>query len=858
MVAFFSSCTKSIEEKSNEAAQLYIIAQSYVEQKNYHKAEAMLNHAIELNIEQRRDSALGANYLLLADVRRALGQYDSVNVHFKSALEHVRFIANRDLERKIKLASAKFHFAMGDYLTSMRLATEVSTSGKLFGNSEDVEAALMIEAEASHRIKKYDNELRILNDHLVKMEHIDGTQSKINIYKLLMSAYALANRVDEARKIFSIWKTLADSTNDNQSLALAYKTWGTIQEKLNRPESAFSAYAAALSNMDKQTDKKLQAGILSSLGYLAYSSRQYDDARRYFYDALNAAKGMSNIVQEQILKLILLACDWKIGGSKNSLLTTELLERCTSIQKVCNDIGFRIGEATAYYLRAIIIEPTDTSNSSFQFYERAVSLYRQTYQPFDDESEEANIIKSFLSGEKSDWYEPLLRYYCNQGQIKDAFDLSQEKNLRDIRRYFSQLTINKTNTTTNKLLKALQWKYMELRLLERDIIDEISKCKEADFERIQLLNKLIPERISESKLMMMELASQNSNFRWLLESRSPQLREIQDSLKENHSLIEFIPSSNMLFSLAISRDTVVISKITVDHQRLLSSIKEYNTLIGDSRLSDNTAFFAETPKINRINELSSILGKMLFEPILPFIVKATTLYIVPPNEFEWLPFHTLQLGGMPVIERWNISYLPLTAVLLFHGKAEGIIQNITGVGFSAYSNWDVEYELKDIRSFYDSTRMFFNKDAILDNFKNKSFDLLHLAAQFRLDKDVPNNSHFIFSDGRTEYGIREVPLGDIFQIKSPKAFVVSNITPTAGEFYRYAPLAFLSTGTPTIISTMWQGDRKAKRYFGEVFYTSLINRVPVPQAYHKTINALIKKEEFNRRYRWGLFYRFGK
>lgn len=106
--------------------------------------------------------------------------------------------------------------------------------------------------------------------------------------------------------------------------------------------------------------------------------------------------------------------------------------------------------------------------------------------------------------------------------------------------------------------------------------------------------------------------------------------------------------------------------------------------------------------------------------------------------------------------------------------------------------------------------------------------------------------------------MNEVPLGNIYQIKCPKAFVGSNITPTAGEFYRYAPLAFLSAGTPTVIATMWQGDRKAKKYFGEVFYTSLKNSVPVSQAYNNAVNALIKKEEFNRRYRWGLFYRFGK
>ncbi|MDI6767188.1 MAG: CHAT domain-containing protein [Bacteroidota bacterium] len=858
IVIFFSSCSKNNEGESHEADRLCTSAQSYVEQKKYQKAEEALNRAIEINIEQRRDSALGANYLLLANIRRFLGLYDSVDSHFTSALERVRFIANRDIELKIKLASAEFHYALGDYSTAKKFASEVTTSGRLFGCWEAVETALMIEAKASHQIKKYDNEIRILSELLVRAEQIDDTQSKINIYRLFVSAYASADRLSEAREIFSKWKTLANATGDNQSLALAYKTWGNIKAKFNEPESAFTAYSVALSHMDKQTDKKLQVDILSSLGYLAYNSRQYDDAHRYFYDALNAAKGTSNVLQEQLLQLILTTCDWKIGGSKNSSLTTELLERCRSIQTASKEVGFRIGEAAALYLHAKMIEPNDTSNNRFRFYEQALRLFRQTYEPFEDESMEANIIKSFFAGERSDWYEPLLKHYCNRGQTKEAFDLSQEKNLQDIKRYFSQLTINTTNASTNKLIEILQWKHKELRLLERDIIKEISKCKDADFERIQLLDKILPERMSETTSMMIELASRNANLRWLFESRPARLRQIQDSLKENSSIIEFIPTSDMLFGLVIKKDTVLISKIAVDRHRLLSSIEEYKRLIGDSRLSDNITQSTEILKINRINELSSMLGKILIEPVLPLIDKATTLYLVPPNEFGWLPFHTLQLRGMPLIEQWNISYLPTAAALLFFKKTETSIQNVTCIGFSGYTNWDVEYELRDVRSFYDSTRMLFNEDAIIKNLKNGSYDLLHFAVQFTLDVDVPNNSGFIFSDGRTAYGMNEVQLGDVFQIKTHQALVVSNITPTAGEFYRYAPLAFLSMGTPTIIATMWQGDRKAKRYFGEVFYTSLKNGIPTSQAYHNAVNALIKKEEYSRQHRWGLFYRFGK
>ena len=71
-------------------------------------------------------------------------------------------------------------------------------------------------------------------------------------------------------------------------------------------------------------------------------------------------------------------------------------------------------------------------------------------------------------------------------------------------------------------------------------------------------------------------------------------------------------------------------------------------------------------------------------------------------------------------------------------------------------------------------------------------------------------------------------------------------------------LAFLANGTPTVITTMWQGERKGKKYFGEIFYTGIQTGTPSPKAYHEAMVALTKKPEFEEPDKWGLFYRFGK
>jgi CHAT domain-containing protein len=234
------------------------------------------------------------------------------------------------------------------------------------------------------------------------------------------------------------------------------------------------------------------------------------------------------------------------------------------------------------------------------------------------------------------------------------------------------------------------------------------------------------------------------------------------------------------------------------------------------------------------------------------------LYLVPSEEFSWLPFHTLEVDGTPIIDRCSINYLPAAAVLLFSQKKESIVRNIIGIGNPGKTDWDVEYELKDIRSFFDSARMVFEESSLLSYLDTVSYDLLHFAVEFDLDYRVPDNSVMVFADVKKLYGGERIPLGEALKIAPPMALVFSNISPIAGGFYRYAPLAFLANGTPTVISTMWQGDRKAKKYFGEMFYTSLKAGLPASQAYHDAIIALMKRSEFSSLHRWGLVYRFGR
>ena len=196
--------------------------------------------------------------------------------------------------------------------------------------------------------------------------------------------------------------------------------------------------------------------------------------------------------------------------------------------------------------------------------------------------------------------------------------------------------------------------------------------------------------------------------------------------------------------------------------------------------------------------------------------------------------------------------------MLFAPRQEVPVKYVVGLGHPGKTSWDVEYELKDIRSFYKKAKMLFDTSATMEHCASLKYDILHIAADYLFDRDVPDNSSMLLSDGATPDGLRQVSLGEILALRAPQTLIFSNISPVPGGLARYAPLAFLANGSQTVITTMWQGERRVKRYFGEVFYTSVMAGVPSAEAYDKAMIALARKDEFSALYRWGLYYRFGR
>jgi CHAT domain-containing protein len=649
-----------------------------------------------------------------------------------------------------------------------------------------------------------------------------------------------------------------EQDNDSKGLLCVYTRWGELYYRGGNPDSALRLFSQGMMYLDKETESSLKIRFLSDLGLVAYFTKHYDNARMYFLDALSSARDAGYKSVKPALEGILIACDWKYSDPLLRRYMKDFLGRASALATECEYEGNKYGEMFGLALKVRLIEEGKDTSEVLPTFERLHTVYNSLYDMDDKEKIEAKVLRLFLNGELYAGNTGLLQYSVEQGDNSRVFELIEEQNVFDINRFFARLTITTRDETVNSAISAYQNHYRTIEMIRNDIEMENQKGKNSNQDRISSLQHLYSEEAARLKESAQNIRYTNQNFGWLFNPNTPSLSAIRDSLREDEAVTEYFHIRDTLLSMIIRKDTLYVVKGSKSASRTLDFVTEYNRLIGDSRLASYPARGQSAASAFRIDELSRLIGDALLTPLDSYLNGVKHLFIIPSLEYGMLPYHTLRLDNNYLSEEYIIHYLPTTAVLLMSQQDTGIIRQVTAVGYSGSTDWDNEYELRDIRSFFEDAGMIFNQDATLSAIENTTSDVLHLGAEFKLDTDYPNNTTCVLASGKSLSAYEYIPVGKMLKIPNPQVLILSNISAESGMLNRYVPLVFLANGTPTVIATMWRGDSKMNRAFGEVLYTALKEGNRVADSYHNAMRQLIGQPEFEKPYRWGMYYYFGR
>jgi CHAT domain-containing protein len=264
--------------------------------------------------------------------------------------------------------------------------------------------------------------------------------------------------------------------------------------------------------------------------------------------------------------------------------------------------------------------------------------------------------------------------------------------------------------------------------------------------------------------------------------------------------------------------------------------------------------------MTRFATLSTQLYDYLLRPV-DGLLERNLLIIVSP-EFENFPFHAIERQGRDgtvqyVVEFTSVDYLPSLSALRFKGASSQRFEQVVALGNPTGKNWSIDYELRDIRSFFKEATILISMDATWDNLKSAEADLLQLSTDFVMSEGTSVLGMVSFAKPQTPEDVSKVPFEKLLELRAPSLIVLSNQYGQGFGLTSAHAMVLRINGTPDVFLNAWFSDRKTSKFFSEFFYTHLANGLAPGDAYRQALLNLIRTRDVNHPHSWGQFFHFG-
>jgi hypothetical protein len=335
--------------------------------------------------------------------------------------------------------------------------------------------------------------------------------------------------------------------------------------------------------------------------------------------------------------------------------------------------------------------------------------------------------------------------------------------------------------------------------------------------------------------------------------------DVQRQLSQGTAFLRPVVTNRSLYLFAMTNTKATLQVSAISQDQLHSLIEAY----GDT--ARQLVALADSPAVQRkpleqhLQDLISRLYAVMIRPVEGTLEGVTRVLVQPDDELVGFPFHALRRSPRSpyCIEQFDISYLPTLSMLKYRPPPFTPAHDIVALGHPGTTSWDVEYELRDIRAFYKDARLYFGNQASLPSLRREHGDVLHLALDLRFSAEAPGNSITLLSDGVTPGTTRDVLWSDFLSTPAFQTVIVSNLRADSTHPDSFLPAIFLVNGSSSVILNMRPASRKAKKFFGEIFYTTLLAGKSSEEGYRQAMLEMIKNKDYASPFNWGPFLRWG-
>jgi tetratricopeptide (TPR) repeat protein len=832
--------------------------------RSYLRSKPLLEKAVRLLDEQPTSTLQLEAYSSLVGTQIGLGEFSSAVGRIEAARKLAKKLADFRAEAGLAVAEGDLFAAVGDLSKSI---SAYATAKQLSATFGDHDRALNVDLRAARTL--------LWNGRVLEAD--EAYQSLLQSEQSNNTPAIRAETLLGVGRVFRLRNQLVESTN---SLAQALERadpsdqpilrsrilheLGLVQLSRQAVTVAIEHYRDGVNVLRRARERRdYEVLLLFRIGEAYTRLGRSGDAQKYFTDAMDIAKILGDRVAENYLLLWIVKANYaSMTPVQRKQSIPRLLQSYEQIAKHFQECGHRTGEGLAYYEFGVALQQAGELERARDAFQNAVRVQALSRWDFLDVELHQPYLESFgVTETKQEWFDALANSLIVLNRPVEALRVVELARLRSQNARLENVEIQFRHPQLKSRANDLRAELYSLRLRAKEssakLGNQMLRGGESDAAHTQ--PRFLEIALGGFRQTAEAVIAQHLNYAPLFPTDQVPLNDVQQFIPRGAVVVEYILAHDRLAIIAITRSQMIVKFSSVGRDSLLRLVHSYQQLLNDPSVFAAEANAADVPAMTRFSILSTTLYDALIRPLDELHEK--NLVVVANEAFGSFPFHALERQDRNtvryVIEARSVDYISSLASLKFRTTTTSRIRDIVAFGNPTGKQWSVDYELRDVRSFFKNARINIGLETSWNNVRSATGDVLQISTEFTEPKATTPLGGINLSNGLMVEESETVPFEKLMEQTPSAVVVLSNQSSQGLALQSIHALVIRMNGTADVFLNCWSADRKSAKFFSEFFYTHLSNGLAPGDAYRQALINLLHTREVSHPHSWAQFFHFG-
>ena len=807
----------------------------------------------------------------LAEAQYYLGKCNLELREFRAALDAInqgitlsKSTADFRADGRLTMLAGDVHFRMGNFADALASYGVTEALAATFSDETTVADAELRTASSFEADGMLAQAFERFQSALARFQSIQDRSKIAEALYGLGDVYRLQSHFAEALNSLTQALSIIDRSQQPLLASKVDMSIGLTHLAQNNINGALTDFRDATNVLRRyRGGRAYEVLMLFRIGSVYNRLGRVGDAKKYFTDALEIARAVGDRIAENYLYVLILECNLNLMTPDQRRRTSDRLEQSyEQIVRRFQECGHATGEGYLWVQLGKFFESRGDLARARDNYSKAVRLDLDRLGEFED----VDLHKAYreelgIKSDHQDWYDRLSGVLLRMGKNEEALKTLELSRTRQTFRNLEDVNITLRHPKVKKAMQQLRADIDRARMMEIELGGILTyRQGRQDEQRIQALRTDLDKAKQNLRSASAAIATEYPNYESLTPTPTLGLSGIQSFIPRGSLVVEFLATEDQLYIFAVSRSQFMVKSSPIGRDSLFRLMAEYKQLLQDPIVYSGEAGAASVPAMTRFAFLSTRMYRELLQPV-DDLLDRNLIVVVSPG-FENFPFHAIERqdrsGNVKyVIELTSVDYLGSLTSLRYKSAATSRIRDVVAFGNPTGKQWSVDYELRDIRSFFKGATIFIGLETSWNNVKSAKPDVLQLSTEYTSGSGVSPLGEITLSNGLMVEESVSIPFEKLTELEAIPVIVLSNqYGQGVGLTPNHAMLLRLN-GTSDVFYNAWFADRKAAKFFSEFFYTSLSGGLAPGDAYRQALLNLIRIREVSHPRSWGQFFHFG-